>query len=590
MLPTEDLCDRAGAVDGGTVRSAQRNALCCALILAACVAVVHPVGREGYLDDFSYTATALDFLRTGHVIYNNWTAPTAGWMIAWGALFIKFFGFSFFTLRMSNLPFAMASVYLFHRILTRFGVSQRNASIGALTFGLSPVFFPVAISFMTDVPGLLVILLCVFMCQRAASARSSRAAIVWLVSSALLNVAGGTVRQNAWLGALVMVPSTGWLLRRGRGVLLASVASASVSLVLVVALVHWFNGRPNVFIDPVTETVFHYSVRDVLRELTKLLLCLLLLLLPLLAAWWPRARILSRWALFRVSACLGIMALCLYDAARRGRLYAWLAPWLHSSISNYTGLPTEIHQLFGSSVLLPDWLGVALGLLTLVASLVVAEVLIKTRQTEPIPSAPGLKCFLWIFGPFTFASVLLLIPQAQFYGLFDRYALSFMPFVITLLLLVYQRTIGPAVPIVSFIVLAVFTCYSVADAHDYYADMRAADIAIQELLTAGVPETSISQSENRDAWLQVERAGRIHRKGDVELDRGSNWAPRRQAPAVPCSTYAASMTPVIQPEYYVVVSPSYCLQPSRFPPVPYRAWLPPFRRSESIEQPIYARR
>ena len=30
-------------------------------------------------------------------------------------------------------------------------------------------------------------------------------------------------------------------------------------------------------------------------------------------------------------------------------------------------------------------------------------------------------------------------------------------------------------------------------------------------------------------------------------------------------------------------------QPSQYPPVSYRAWLPPFHRNVYIEQPIYAR-
>lgn len=191
MLSAEDSHSRAMAHDGSAALSARRNALLCALVLAFCVLVVHPVGGEGYLDDFSYAATALDFGRTGHVIYNNWAAATQGCMIPWGALFIKLFGFSFFTLRMAMLPFALASVYLFHRVLARFGLSQRNASIGALTLALSPVFFPLTMSYMTDMPGVFVILVCVAMCQRAVEAGSSKATILWLVFAALLNVAGG---------------------------------------------------------------------------------------------------------------------------------------------------------------------------------------------------------------------------------------------------------------------------------------------------------------------------------------------------------------------------------------------------------------
>ena len=83
-----------------------------------------------------------------------------------------------------------------------------GANIGALTVGLSPIFLPMAASYMTDVAGLFVIVLCLYLCQRAAAARSDRAAVLWLCCAAISNVVGGTVRQICWLGALVMVPST----------------------------------------------------------------------------------------------------------------------------------------------------------------------------------------------------------------------------------------------------------------------------------------------------------------------------------------------------------------------------------------------
>src|SRR6185312_5966031 len=196
-----------------------RNAALCAILVAVCLWIAWPVSKMGFLDDWSYARTAQIYAQTGHFVYNGWATAMLGWQIVWGALFIKLFGFSFTILRVSMLPVAMATVFLFHQILLRFGVSSRNAVIGTLTLGLSPLFLPLADSFMTDIPGLLVILICIYCCQRAIGSTSTRNAILWLVLAAASNVAGGTVRQIAWLGALVVVPTTGWMLRRRRGVL-----------------------------------------------------------------------------------------------------------------------------------------------------------------------------------------------------------------------------------------------------------------------------------------------------------------------------------------------------------------------------------
>src|SRR5260370_12185196 len=195
------------------------NGLICACIVAAGVLLTYPVAEMGFQDDWSYIRPALEFARTGHFVYNGWATAMLGWIIPWSALFIKVFGFSFTIVRLSMLPVTMACIYLFHASLVRFGISGRNAVLGALTLGLSPTFLPMAASYMTDVPGLFVIVLCLYLCQRAVAAHSDRAAILWLCCAAASNVAGGTVRQISWLGALVMGPYTAWVLGKGRGVL-----------------------------------------------------------------------------------------------------------------------------------------------------------------------------------------------------------------------------------------------------------------------------------------------------------------------------------------------------------------------------------
>ena len=273
----------------------------------------------------------------------------------------------------------------------------------------------------------------------------------------------------------------------------------------------------------------------------KLLLLVLLLALPMLAAWWPTLRNLPRASLLRASAILGLIALCLGDAARRGRLGVWGAPWFPATLSTFPLYgPPNVDQLFGSSVRIPPWLGVTFTVLTASAALLVAEQLYNRRTPRRPPTVdatPGLEPLLWVLGPFSLMYVLLLASRAD-QGLSDRYAICLLPFAIALLLLLYQRSIGPVLPVVTVLDLAVFALDAVGDTHDYYADQRAGDTAIRELTAAGVPESSISQSLNRDAWLQVSIAGHMHWSGPAELDRGPSPPLPRRVPAVPCSFYS----------------------------------------------------
>jgi hypothetical protein len=136
-------------------------------VTAGAVLASWPFAEMGFVDDWSYVKTAFVFARTGHLVYNGWATAMLGWVIPWAALFIKLFGFSFTVVRLSTLPLSMASVYLLHASLVRFGITPRNAIVGALTLGLFPLFLPLASSYTTDVPGLLCILLCPYLCQRA---------------------------------------------------------------------------------------------------------------------------------------------------------------------------------------------------------------------------------------------------------------------------------------------------------------------------------------------------------------------------------------------------------------------------------------
>src|SRR6202011_661080 len=106
-----------------TVRTS-RNAVACALLVGICTLLTHPVLEMGVNDDPSYIRSALDFAQTGHFVYHGWSNAMLGWQIVWGALFIKLFGFSFTVVRLSTVPLAMASAYLLHQILVRFGINS----------------------------------------------------------------------------------------------------------------------------------------------------------------------------------------------------------------------------------------------------------------------------------------------------------------------------------------------------------------------------------------------------------------------------------------------------------------------------------
>src|SRR5271170_1658011 len=148
-----------------------RSILFCMVIFGVAMLIIWPSANIGYGDDTAYAHVALMLVRAGHLVYNGWEAAFLVLHAYWGALFIRLFGFSFVCLRLSTIPFALGAVGLCYLLMRRSGLQTRNAILVTLLFGLSPLFLPVAVSFMTDVPSLFFMFASLYSLARAAESR-----------------------------------------------------------------------------------------------------------------------------------------------------------------------------------------------------------------------------------------------------------------------------------------------------------------------------------------------------------------------------------------------------------------------------------
>src|SRR5215469_9635400 len=153
------MADRPIAMARMRVADKRLGAAVCAFIVHLCDLVIWPVVELGVNDEWSYVKTVQILAQTGHIVYNGWATAMLGWQLYLGALFVKLFGFSFTAVRLSILPVAVATIYLTHRVLIRCGIDEWNAALGTLTLALSPLFVPLSVNVMTDVPGLFCIFL-----------------------------------------------------------------------------------------------------------------------------------------------------------------------------------------------------------------------------------------------------------------------------------------------------------------------------------------------------------------------------------------------------------------------------------------------
>ena len=198
-------------------RTDLRNALLCGLaVVAGAVVLTNPICESPFNDDWSYSFTVKHLLETGKLTYNGWASASLIAQAYWGLLWVKVFGFSYTVLRLSTLPLAAMAISLCYLLARRVGLQPRFAVFAALSVGLSPLYLPVASSFMTDAAGLFCIFLSLYLLIRAIESPGTGVAVAWLAAGLVVGLVGGTGRQIVWVVPLVVGPYAAWLRRDRR--------------------------------------------------------------------------------------------------------------------------------------------------------------------------------------------------------------------------------------------------------------------------------------------------------------------------------------------------------------------------------------
>lgn len=554
-------------------------ALFCGFLLAACVLISRPIAEIGINDDWSYIWSAQQLARTGHIVYDGWTTSMLGWQLYLGALAVKLFGFSFTAVRAPVFCVAVITAMLLERLLVRFGLSGRNAVVGTLIFVLSPIFLPLSYSFMGDVPGLFSLFLCFYGCARALEARANARAAAWLAFAALTNIVGGTVRQIAWLGVLLVVPSTVWLLRRSKLVVMAGIGLWLAGVGSVTWFMHWAASQPYFIHEPLLAHAL--GLNGVLRLaawLASQAVELCLLLLPLLAAFawsfpWRQPRY-KRAALTCAAIAVGLTGLLLVFPHVR---HHWLLPFSIGYSGNYVSAEglLEVPGVLG---LRPDILPVSVrAALTSITFLCAActcaflsAVKPASREQAREPRLP-VRALLTLLLPYTAAYTVLTGMRLLFY---DRYLLPLFFVSIVLLLRWYQGRVARSLPWPAIATLGLFAVASVCAMHDMFADERARAAAAGEIVAAGYPRTAVHAGYEYDGWTQLEASGYVN---DARLSNPPGaYKPAAAVNQWGCSFWFSDHTPSIHARYGLSLQPTGCAGLSRFTPVAIPSWLPPF--------------
>ena len=553
------------------------QALLCAALFLIAELVARPFTRFAIADESSYAKTADLLAQTGHIVYNGWATAMLGWQLFPAALLIRIFGFSYDVCRLSTLGAAVLSTALMQRIFVRAGVGERNSTLATLALVLSPIYMQLSVTFMTDVSGLLALLVCLYGCLRALQAASENATVAWLLFAVATNVIVGSARQLGWLGVLVVLPSTLWLLRRQRKVLVAGLMSMICGWVFLLYCMHWLKQQPYSIGEPLAPRIQGlHDMGKMARELARAALELPFLLTALLVAFLPELRRNGRrfWILLTVFALLyTAAAVKLAPSHGPGQiLEPLLNDWLSAAGFYY---PSHAFLATPPPIVLGTISRVLLTAFSLLCTSCLASFLLHLRKLAAVErntSTTSWQQLLWLTVPLVAAYLVLLVPRSL-HEIFDRYLIGITPFLALLIVRAYQDYLRPKLPVAVPVAIAMVAVFSVFSVHDLFALDRARYELAGEVTGFGVRETAIDGGFEYNYEVELRHAPNLNDERLVNPPGSYVPLARNRAPSCDGKSELDERYRHGMPQLGFAFQQDACAGPTRFAPVAYRSWF-----------------
>jgi len=537
----------------------------CVLLVAGSVLATIPVVEMGTNDDWAYAWIAQRLATSGHFQYNGWSAAIIGAQAVWAALLIRLFGFSFTLLRLSTLPFAAGCAVLVYLLGRRAGLNPPWALFGSVSVTLSPVFIPLAASFMTDVPSCFFWLSAAYCCLRATHSGSAREAVIWMVVAAIAGSLGGTIRQVVWFVPLLALPVVAGMRRTERATVVSAVLLWCGSALAMGLCLHWFHSQPYTNMQSVWEPepwtdLLEESGESVVQITVECLLMMMPILVLSLAGW-------RKWLRMPMPLGAGLAA----SGALLAALWLFDDNLLLGNIITPAGMLSQGVDLLGRKPeILKFPVRFVLGAVCWANTGLTAAMLWNSRRSSA-RDREGLRTLVLMLGPSCLVYVAALVYRSvREWLLFDRYLILLMPLIAIGLLWFLQERVRTVPTAWNWAVVAVFALFGIAVTHDYLAAERARLAAATAVTSAGVPRANVAAGFEYDGWTQLELDGHVLLPSEP-IDNN------RRYPVSPPYWFWAKI-PGVKPKYVVTYSRLPELAESPFPPVRFTTWLPPFER------------
>ena len=514
-IASSSLPTGAGFATRGRIHPAVRDVALLTIAWIAMIAIVNPWGDFPVNDDWVYAAAVRSLITTGRFEIYSFSSANVGPLVYWGALFAKVSGFSFDALRVANQLLGLLTIVAVYGLVLEVWANRVVAAVAAWMLLVSPLYFVLANTFMTDVP----FLGCVAASLWAMVAGMRRDRMRLVVFGVAIALAGVLLRQFAV--TLLCGFALGYV--AWRGPTWKNAVVAVVPLVIGLMLNRWFtewlvasgrkpypSGIPTLLtgITPAFPWLVRSTLFIALSQVGLLTMPLALVCLP---AW--RGVVARRRTVAWIALAAGVATLVAAYASRRltvpigGNIVWWygLGPLTNGdTLMQNRNLPV---MTTGAKA---AWSVATLAAIVASSTLLVALAVAARRFIGGLrgplarPRGRALATGGLVVGTaVAYLAILLLV--ALGYEVFDRYML---PLAVAAML---ALPLAVGVPIDRFrpsrmrLGLAIATCvawaaFSIVATHDFFAWSRARWDGLQALMASGVSPHRIDGGYEFDGW------------------------------------------------------------------------------------------
>ena len=215
--------------------------LAAAVVVAIIWVVTARAGAVGIAraDDWAYLFSQFHLARTGEFALNNWAVTMLIGQTLVALPIVAVFGESIVALQAFVALTGFVALPLVYALLRRFLPTWPSA-VAVATLALGPIFGPSLISFMTDVPALLLLTLALFAGLRAL--RDDGVSAGWLIASAMLGVAAFTFRDYAIVSFVAVFAVALVRVRRDQQTRITVIVVAAAAFGVALLLYRWRHG------------------------------------------------------------------------------------------------------------------------------------------------------------------------------------------------------------------------------------------------------------------------------------------------------------------------------------------------------------